>query len=194
MFSPPWRNSVPASLTAPLPALAAQHWELYSYQPTSVRGQVNLHPLLVNLLLVGCNICTYKGLYCPTHCGCSAYLHDTFLIPLVRTWLSDTGVTIFAAAYNILWLLPAFIISVLVSWAWCGEIAEMAVLVAQRRVQRQKAEEQGVAIPLLKQVVQVQKRYAQTVIAENIYKPLLLGVFFLQAVLMGHIPKIGKLT
>ncbi|EFN53255.1 hypothetical protein CHLNCDRAFT_137174 [Chlorella variabilis] len=98
--------------------------------------------------------------------------------------------------YHLLWLAPAYLVSLLVNCIWYSEIAELVVVAGQRRALQQRAQRQGVMLVAAQQggaVLKVHRPDAVAFISQEVYRAALLAVFFAQVTLAGALPKIGPL-
>lgn len=101
------------------------------------------------------------------------------------------SVNIFHAAYGILWLLPAYIVSFFVNCVWYNSIAEATAKAAQKAVEQRIVDDVGVVAPTSPSLLQLRRPDALTGLSQDLYRSILLCVYFFVALLMKNIPVVG---
>ena len=88
----------------------------------------------------------------------------------------------------ILWMLPAYCISLALSNSFYGDIAERCVLLAQLEAQQKVATESNVIIPASKEILRVNTSGVFGTIASESYRILLFGTDLLYILLISRLP------
>lgn len=125
--------------------------------------------------------------------GLKPLVHLVLTAVVGGTGAKTMGATLIGL-YHLLWLAPAYLVSLLVNCIWYNEIAELVIVAGQSRALQQRAQRQGVTlIPAQKAgaVLKVHRPDAVAFISQEVYRAALLAVFFGQVTLAGRLPLVG---
>ena len=138
---------------------------------------------------------------------CSIVFSDVVIKPSVLRLLSAAFPAPYAAAFSaafarlhaVLWLLPAYLVVLFVSYAWYNNLAEQTALEAQREAHQAllvAPARMVVVAPAPERLLQVRRRGSRpadalTQVAQGAYWSLLIVVFSVTAAFCGHVPVIG---